>query len=97
MRSPEGTAHICGGEYREIVPPSKLVFTHAWEDENGAYGPQTLVTVTLEAQGQQTAMRFQQTGFSTVESRDGHEDGWSGAFENLAKHLERTVNDDTRQ
>jgi uncharacterized protein YndB with AHSA1/START domain len=89
MRAPDGTGHICGGEYREIVPPARLVFTHAWEDEDGAYGPQTLVTVTLEAKGRQIAMRFEQTGFSSFESRDGHEDGWRGAFENLADHLER--------
>lgn len=89
MRAPDGREHICGGAYREILPPAKLVFTHAWEEENGAYGPQTMVTVTLEAKGRQTAMRFEQTGFSSLEFRDGHEDGWRGAFDNLADHLER--------
>ena len=87
MRSPEGTEHICGGEYREIVPPSKLVLTHAWEDENGELGPLTRVSVTLSSQKKKTLMRLEQTGFSSVESRDGHEDGGTGAFENLGTHL----------
>lgn len=84
MQSPEGVQHICGGEYREIIPLSKLVFTHAWEDENGEFGPQTLVSVTISDEGEKTLMRFEQTGFNSVESRDGHEDGWTGAFENLS-------------
>src|SRR5918995_7006135 len=46
MRSPEGTDYWLGGVYREIVEPDRLVFTHAWEDEEGKPGHQTLVTVT---------------------------------------------------
>jgi len=87
MQSPDGTEHICGGEYREIVQPSKLVFTHAWEDENGELGPLTLVSVTLADEKEKTLMRFEQTGFISVESRDGHEDGWTGAFDNLSTFL----------
>jgi uncharacterized protein YndB with AHSA1/START domain len=87
MQSLEGTEHICGGEYREIIPPSKLVFTHAWEDENGELGSQILVSVTLSDEKEKTLMRFEQTGFSSVESRNGHEDGWTGAFDNLSLYL----------
>ena len=87
MRSPEGTEHICGGEYREVLPLSKLVFTHAWEGEKGDLDHQTLVTVTFFDENEKTLMRFEQTGFSSVESRDGHEDGWTGAFYNLSTYL----------
>ncbi len=89
MQSPEGTEHICGGIYREIAPPSKLVFTHAWEDEDGEFGPQTLVSVTLSEEKEKTLMRFEQTRFDSVESRDGHEDGWTGAFDNLNAYLNK--------
>lgn len=88
MRSPEGAEHVCGGEYREIEAPTRLVFTHAWRDETGEFGHETLVTVTLkEEKSGKTAMHFRQTGFSSLESRDGHEDGWSGAFDTVARHL----------
>src|SRR5438105_5799491 len=47
MRSPEGTRHCRRGTYREIVPPTRLVFTYAWEDADGNPGHETLVTVTF--------------------------------------------------
>ena len=50
MRAPDGTEHRLVGTYREIVPPERLVFTHAWLDEDGAArARETLVTVTFEA------------------------------------------------
>jgi uncharacterized protein YndB with AHSA1/START domain len=92
MRSPDGTVHICAGEYREIVPPSTLVFTHAWEDEKGQLGRQTLVSVTFFDENEKTFMRFKQSDFDSVESRDGHEDGWTGAFYNLSTYLGKAEN-----
>ena len=39
------------GEYREVVPHSRLVYTHAFEPEAaGPMGAPALVTVTLEEQ-----------------------------------------------
>lgn len=87
MRAPDGEEHWVGGLYREVAPPTRLVFTHAWE-ENGKRGAETLVTVTLEAvAGGKTCMTFTQTGFTSAASRDGHKEGWSEAFERLAAHL----------
>jgi uncharacterized protein YndB with AHSA1/START domain len=45
--APDGTENWVSGVYKENVPPSRLVFTHAWEDENGTRGPDTTVTITL--------------------------------------------------
>lgn len=50
MHSPEGSVHIVTGDYQEVRPPEKLVFTWAWLDGAGV-GPQTLVTLTFAAQG----------------------------------------------
>ena len=82
MRSPEGVDHWVGGIYREITPHDRLVFTHKWEEDVAV---ETLVTVTLAEQDGKTTMTFRQTGFRSVESRDGHEGGWSEAFERLAE------------
>ena len=73
--------------YREIVEPERLVFTHAWEDENGKPGLETLVTVTFAEQGGRTTMHFHQATFENKASRDGHADGWSSSFERLAEYL----------
>ena len=87
MRSPEGEDHRLRGVYREIVPPERLVFTHAWLDARGVAGPETLVTVTLAERDGRTEMTFHQAGFESVGSRDGHHQGWSSCLERLAELL----------
>src|SRR5262245_7544487 len=57
MRSPEGENHWLSGTYREIAPPERLVFTHAWQDADGSSGHETIVTVTLEEQAGKTRLR----------------------------------------
>jgi uncharacterized protein YndB with AHSA1/START domain len=89
LRSPEGVDHWVRGVYREIQPPMRLVMTHAWEDEGGQAGPETLITVTFHQENAgHTRMHFRQTGFTSKESRDGHQGGWSSSFDKLAAHLE---------
>ncbi len=87
MRKPDGTDLWLGGVYREIVEPERLVFTHAWLDEQGSPGPETVVTVTLTERGGKTEMSFHQSGFDSVESRDGHAGGWTECFDKLDEHL----------
>jgi uncharacterized protein YndB with AHSA1/START domain len=87
MRAPDGHDLGLGGEYREIVPLLRLVMTHAWDDERGRPGPQTVVTVTFEALGARTRVTLVQTGFDSDESRKGHEGGWGECFDILAEHL----------
>lgn len=67
-----------GGEMLEIEPPEKLVFTFAWDG-----GPETVVTVILNQEGDRTRMVFHQTPFETSGNRDGHRGGWSSAFDRL--------------
>jgi uncharacterized protein YndB with AHSA1/START domain len=89
MLSPEGKELWVGGVYREIAPPELLVFTHRWEE---AIAVETVVTVRLTERGGKTEMQFHQTGFRSVETRDGHRGGWSEAFDNLAEHLRLSQN-----
>jgi uncharacterized protein YndB with AHSA1/START domain len=76
----DGTELWLGGVYKEVVRPEKLVFTHAWDGPNGKPGPETLVTVTFVEKGSDTEMHFHQTGFDSVESRNGHGEGWNECF-----------------
>lgn len=86
MRSPDGVDSWLGGSYREIVPPERLVFTHAWEEE-GKPRQETLVTVTFEDQGGKTLLTLHQEAFKSRASRDGHEAGWSECLDLLAELL----------
>lgn len=78
-----------GGEYREIEPERRIVYTFAWDEESGE-PHETLVTVTFEDAGEgRTKQRFHQTPFTSVESRDSHIGGWSECFEREAAYVER--------
>ena len=76
-----------GGVYREVVEPERLVFTFAWDDENGRRGHETLVTVTFAERDGKTEMNFRQAVFDTVEQRDGHREGWNSAFDRLGEYV----------
>ena len=80
------------GVYREIVADRLLVVTHAWENEDGSRGPETVLTVQFSAIGKKTKMVMAQSGFDSVESSAGHEGGWTECFERLRGFLaERTI------
>lgn len=77
-----------GGEYKEIVPPEKLVFTFYWEGDDGKPENVMLITLTFAEQGaNQTKMTMRQTGFRSIEQRDGHNGGWSSTFDRLEEFL----------
>lgn len=87
MHSPEGTEHRQRGVCREITPPERIVFTFAWEDDEGRLGPETIVTVTLAEQDGKTRLTLHHAGFETATARDAHQDGWSSALDCLAEAL----------
>jgi uncharacterized protein YndB with AHSA1/START domain len=89
MRKPDGTDLWLAGVYREIDEPQRLVFTHAWLDQHGDPGPETLVTVTLAERGAKTEMTFRQSGFDSADSREGHAGGWNECFDRLGELLAR--------
>ena len=76
-----------GGVYREVVEPERLVFTFAWDQEDGSRGPETLVTIDFVELGGKTRMIFRQSPFNTRSNRDGHSQGWNSAFDRLAEAL----------
>ena len=88
MRVPSGDIHKAFGVYKEVVQDERLVFTHAWEGDDGQPEHWTLVTVEFTDQpGSKTLMTFKQSVFRSVESRDGHRGGWGQCFDELAAHL----------
>lgn len=86
MVTPDGFKLPLSGTYQKIVPDKLLVFTHRWDGPDA--GPETRVTVRFsDAAGGKTRMKFEQTGFGSVGSRDGHAGGWGESFERLAELL----------
>lgn len=87
MRSPEGEDLWLGGVYREVVENERLVFTHAWDRDDGTPGHETVVTVIFEDEGDKTRMTFRQAYFESGEDRDGHGGGWNECFDRLVDLL----------
>jgi uncharacterized protein YndB with AHSA1/START domain len=86
-RSDSGDSWTESGDFREIVPPERVVMTLAQQPGSGNRSPETVVHVTFEAVGQQTRMTFVQTGFETQEHRDSNEEGWNECFRKLERGL----------
>lgn len=80
----DGGEHYASGRYQEVERHRRLVFTWAWRDT-----PQEVSLITLEftVDGTGTSLAFLQAPFVDEATRDGHEDGWSGAMDRLAEHL----------
>lgn len=90
MKSDQYSGTVAG-EYKVLERPSKLVMTHGWEDDEGKVTTSTLITVEFIEIDGKTQMNFTQSGFDSVESRDGHSQGWNSSFEKLEKYILRTV------
>ena len=88
LRSPEtGNELWVGGVYREIVPPERLVFTFAWEEE-GERGLETVVSITFAERNGKTHMTFRQIPFQSDGERDGHREGWTSTFDRLDDYFQ---------
>ncbi|HEX6103254.1 MAG TPA: SRPBCC domain-containing protein [Alphaproteobacteria bacterium] len=85
MRSSDGDMTV-SGVYREIDPPSRLVFTWAWHGD-GKRGHETLVTIALKPHGAGTELTLTQGAFDSAQSLDAHRHGWSSSFDCLAEYL----------
>ena len=73
---PSGEVSIVTGEFCEISPPTRLIFTWTWEPPDRHAGIETLVTVDFIADGTGTRVVVTHERFPDRESRDRHEIGW---------------------
>jgi uncharacterized protein YndB with AHSA1/START domain len=76
-----------GGQFREIVPYSRLALTFAWDNTGPSAGVETLVTLTFEERDGQTVQTFHQAPFLDEARRDSHCGGWTSSFEKLAHQV----------
>lgn len=86
MRFPDGSEQVLRGEYLEIDPPWRLVYTYPWETIPDA--PDTLVEIDLVEHAGATELRLVHSGFETEGTADDHRGGWESCLDQLAKLLE---------
>ena len=93
VRKADGEYFTSTGVYREVKPPERLVFTWSFEKDGSSddyeeiEAPEMLVTVEFKARGKQTELTLTHEKFASVESRDGHNEGWIRCLESLGKFV----------
>lgn len=73
------------GEFVEVVPLKKVVFTFGWEQEGSPIAPgSTTVEITLHREGDKTRLRLVHRGLPE-DAVDTHIAGWSHYLDRLAR------------
>ena len=80
----DGEYHEVGGVYQEVVPDQKLVFSWAWHSTPER---ESLVTVSIKADGRGTLLTLHHEKFFDQAARDGHQRGWTGTMDKLAAYV----------
>jgi uncharacterized protein YndB with AHSA1/START domain len=84
MRGAEGEKHTAYGSYREITPPSRLVYTWDWKQEDHKVG-ESVITVELTAVDEGTQVTMIHELLPSIEMRDAHEHGWTSCLDKLQR------------
>lgn len=87
MKPPDADPFHLSGEFLEIVPPCRLVYSFGWE-EPAPDDRETVVELALEDAPGATKLSVSQGPFATAERRALHESGWSESLERLRAALE---------
>jgi len=85
MRRGDNVVGVASGEYLEVAPPHRLVFT--WSSEGRVNVAHNIVTIELKESGASTELTLTHNlDPGTVVGR-AHGEGWEGAVTNLEGYL----------
>ena len=87
LTSPQGEEMSAFGEYRELIPGKKIVFTWKWDDDEAWQHRTSIVTVEFSDRGGGTELFFKHDQLPSQESRDRHNEGWNSILDRLEKFL----------
>ncbi len=77
------------GEYRELVPEKKIVFTWKWDDDDVWERHNSIVTVELSDRDGGTELILRHEKLPSEESRDRHNEGWNSVLDRLEKFFSK--------
>jgi uncharacterized protein YndB with AHSA1/START domain len=78
--------HVASGEFVEIDPPRRLVYTWGWEADSDSAVPPGSTTVVFELlpRDDGTLLRFSHRDLPSAKAAASHAHGWDHYFERLA-------------
>jgi uncharacterized protein YndB with AHSA1/START domain len=87
MQPPDGEPFHLAGDFLEISPPARLVYTFRWEepDEDDV---ETVVQLSLEDDRDATQLSLSQGRFTTEQRLALHTQGWSESIKKLRDFLD---------
>jgi uncharacterized protein YndB with AHSA1/START domain len=87
--SPEGEEMSAFGEYKELIPGKKIVFTWQWDDDEAWENRTSVVTVELFERQGGTELRLRHEQLPSEESRDRHNEGWNSLLDGLEQFVSK--------
>jgi uncharacterized protein YndB with AHSA1/START domain len=80
------SGNVALGEFVELDPPRRLVFTWGWDEGSGIEVPpgSTTVEIELDPDGDQTVLRFTHRDLPTAGAAERHAHGWDHYLDRLA-------------
>ena len=90
MQPPDGDRFHLAGEFLEIEPPSRLVYTFRWEEPDPD-DRETVATLSLDDLGDATEVSLSQGEFATEARLELHRSGWTDSSEKLRELIESSA------
>ena len=89
MQGTDGIVRTVIGEYLEVEPPRRLVYTWRWESPGyrAPDGGVTVVSIDFVAEGAGTRVVLEQRDHKSEAARDSHGRGWRGCLDSLERLL----------
>lgn len=85
-----------GGEFEAIEKNRRIVYSFAWDGDDGDPGMPTRITVTFAEDNGKTVQQFHQTPFESAEMRDSHVEGWNESFDREQAYVEELARGENR-
>jgi len=85
-----GHSHAFGGEFRELVPNERLIYTDRFDDPN--LSGEIIVTIVLKKVSVGTEVNITQAGIPDLIPAEACYLGWQESLRNLAKLVEPEIN-----
>jgi uncharacterized protein YndB with AHSA1/START domain len=79
-----GADNAAIGEFIEVDPPHRLVFSWGWEGSEAVPPGSTTVEITVAPAGSGSLLRLRHLGLPGTEQREMHKTGWTMYTDQLA-------------
>lgn len=89
LTSPDGEEMSAFGQYLELIPRKKIVFTWKWEDDEAWDNQTSVVTIELFERDGGTELRFRHEQLPSEESRNRHNEGWNSLLDGLEQFVSK--------